>query len=137
MRTSRPKILLLHTLIDRGRDEKFVWGSNDCMIFTASIAAQVGVFDSSEVMSYAGTYSNKKGALDLVNKFGGFQNAMDYFFRNLEVINPRKALHGDVLLLDTPTGLSAAVCAGSVAVGPGDSGLEFVTIKKAIKAWAN
>ena len=109
----------------------FEWGSNDCCLFVADgVRAITGHDPAADVR---GKYRTERGALRMIQRFGGLQAIGAARFG--AEIAPAFAQAGDVGLLTIDDRQSLALCAGDGWIGAGAQGLVRAPLAAATMAW--
>lgn len=119
---------LLPAFIDRKRQERFAWGSNDCCLFAADwIQEATGVDPAAELR---GTYSTGLGGLRLINEHGGMVGIMRHFAEPLGFceIAAGAASRGDIIIRDCGLGDTAGIVIGASAAFVSKDGLIFANV---------
>lgn len=97
----------LSTYLDRVREERFKWGSNDCALFaTNAIKAITGHAYTDDV---AGTYSTKKEAAETIRKLGHKTYRQAVIARFGKPLHAAQARQGDIVMKGRST---LGVCVG-------------------------
>lgn len=122
---------LLATFVARRSNTPFEWGRSDCCLFVAdAVEAMTG---SDPVAQWRGFYSSERGAARLMRNNGGVEG---FATRILGApVSPLMAQRGDVVLIDTPTGVGLAICLGNTLAAQGKDGIEYFDFSKAKMAW--
>lgn len=103
----------------------FVWGGNDCILFT------IGWLEHATGRDYLSQYkpwASARQAIAKVADAGGLEGLFD---AELERINPNLAVDGDIALIDR----TAFLFSGPHIVSVGESGLVFLNRMEAKCAW--
>lgn len=109
----------------------FEWGSNDCCMFAVGcVEAITGVNFGSE---YVG-YSTKFGASKVLYEHGGVDGIATKHLG--EPKQSKLAKRGDIVMFDCGDGNALGVCLGVKIAAVSESGLMFISMNKAIKAWS-
>lgn len=126
--------------VEQRRAEPFAWGANDCCLFACDgVQSQTGLDPAAKL--FRGKYRDSLGAARLVRKHGGIEAiAVKVCGQHgwPELLTPRVAQRGDVVLLDVDTGMECALglVVGAEAVFTGPEGLTFVPLASCRRAWA-
>lgn len=107
-------------------EREFVWGQWDCVTFAAGwIHLATGI----DHLAGITPWRSKIGAARVMKELGGFEAAID---RALIRIHPNMAKDGDIALRDG----CMCVFSGQHIVGPGPTGLTFISRMEAKCAWS-
>jgi hypothetical protein len=129
---------LLALFIEEKKNQPFVWGENDCCLFTADwICIFTGQMPS-DPAKYRGTYTTAKEAMALVDELGGveavWQREAD--IRGWKACPTALAQRGDIATVDTDRyGPSIGVVIGATVVYAGKDGIAEMPVNKSRKAW--
>jgi hypothetical protein len=108
----------------------FVWGENDCCLFVAdAIEAMTGADPAAPVRGY----DSALGAHRLIEGAGGLRELVSQLLG--EPVSPLMAGVGDAVLLDNEGRELLAICNGTSAIGPSESGLAVLSMEAARVAW--
>lgn len=127
-----PKRLM--AVVARARTQPFVWGENDCALFTAdAIQAMTGVDYAAAVR---GKYTTEYGATKTLLA-QGYSSLDDYVTDRFGEPLPSvlAAARGDIVQVKTDGGLSLAICLGTHAAVVGGGGVIFLDASYWRKAW--
>lgn len=109
----------------------FEWGTNDCCMFAVGCVEAITGVDYGK--PYRG-YKTKIGAARRLSDGNGVEGiATECLGKPKE---PVKAKRGDVVMFDCGDGNALGVCLGVKIAAVSESGLMFVSMSKAIKAWS-
>jgi hypothetical protein len=111
--------------------EPFAWGQQDCALFAAG--AVLAITGHDPAADLRGSYAGAREALAVVADRGGLEAIATAALG--PPINPRRAAVGDVVLVAGAHGALLAVCNGTHALAPGDSGLVPMPMAAALSAW--
>jgi hypothetical protein len=103
----------------------FAWGENDCVLFT------VGWLEHATGRDYLTAYKPWSSAIEAVRKVDAGGGLEALFDAQLQRIDPRMAVDGDIALV----GRTACIFSGPHIVSVGESGLEFLDRMEAKCAW--
>lgn len=121
----------LADFIEERRATPFEWGRQDCCIFVADWVTRLTGKDPAA--EWRGQYKTEHGAALIINRNGGIMAFADAVFGN--ACDVKLARRGDVVCVDTPTGLALGVCAGRDVFAPGASGLVVIPTLESLGAW--
>jgi len=121
----------LMDFIEERRAAPLVWGENDCCAFAAEWVRRA---TGRDVFAPWAGYHTALAAARKVADAGGLE-AIWTGILGAPIAAPF-AKRGDVVLVLLEDRLSAAVCIGAQAAGPGEAGLVFVGMSTAQCAWA-
>lgn len=111
----------------------FEWGTNDCALFAADCVKALTEIDLAADLR--GTYSTAREAFDLIQDRGGIE-AIATAALGEPMTFKFQMQRGDVALVNINGRESLVVCVGSELIGPAvESGVVFVPITEAVKAW--
>lgn len=119
---------LLPAFIDRKRQERFAWGSNDCCLFAADWIREATGFDPAAELR--GTYSTALGGVRLIEENGGMNGIMKRFVEThgfREVPNGLAA-RGDIIIRDCGLGETAGIVIGARSAFVSEEGLIFANV---------
>ena len=123
----------LNDVIEAALYRPFRWGENDCCLFAAECVKAVTGADVGS--PYRGLYDSAHGAACLLDELGGLEGVVSVCFAGFSEIPPAMAQRGDlVLTLNAGREVLGVVTAVQIAV-PGESGLVFLPVSTASKAW--
>ena len=109
----------------------FAWGKHDCCIFAAGAVAEMTGVEMVE----APDYTTALGAARALGRLG-HRDVVDLASAYLR---PWQSLlmarRGDIAALDAGQGLSLGVVLGASVAAPGEQGLIFFPLNRAVKAW--
>lgn len=109
----------------------FEWGTNDCCMFAVGCVEAITGVDYGK--PYRG-YKTKIGAARRLSDGGGVEGiATECLGKPKEPVNAKR---GDVVMFDCGDGNALGVCLGVKIAAVSESGLMFVSMSKAIKAWS-
>lgn len=119
------------------QDAPFVWGENDCCLFTCDWLAIVTGGYPPVAAELRGTYSTALGAARVLESRGGVETiAADYCAaQGWPEVPPAFAQRGDIASVETPHGPALGVVIGSLVAHPGELGLVTVPLSTARKVW--
>lgn len=118
--------------IETRRRRVFSWGDNDCAMFAADWVVEAAGWDPAAAVR--GRYTTAVGARRVLkNRAGGDLEA--FVDGQLPVIEQAYAGRGDLMLFAMPDGPALGVCLGTVCACPGETGLVFLPVTSALKAW--
>ncbi len=114
-------------------NDKFVWGKNDCCLFTANLLKEISNIDYA--VNYRNKYRSKKEAYILLKK-NGFNNIRDMLIDKFgDPINGLEARSSDIVIVSTDNKKSLGMCIGNSIVSQGNNRIVFVSIVQSIEAW--
>lgn len=131
----------LHEFIDLRAGTPFVFGRNDCCLFSCdAIKAITGTDIAAE---FRGKYTTQLGALKAIKEITGgstVENVADYVTQQFEMKELPTVLfaqRGDVVLFDGEEGpaLGIVYLDGRNAVFVGEAGLRKIAVSKCRRAW--
>ena len=134
----------LHDYLDSIRGKSFVWGAEDCCLVPANcVQAMTGVDPAAW---FRGRYETALGAVRLLREFSGgglLRETGEKIARDMgwPEIDRSYIQRGDYALISNPPDDESGLdCGMSICVGPklvvmSVSGLAWVPISRAIKAW--
>lgn len=119
--------------VDAADRAPFVWGKHDCALFAADcVQAMTG---EDFAAPFRGRYDNALGSVRAL-KMMGVASLEEYVVNVLgEPITPTLAMRGDVVMVDTPTGMALGVVVGIEAAVVGISGLVYLPRNTWLSAW--
>lgn len=124
----------LAQLVEDARYRPFVWGVHDCGTFASlAIRALRGTGPRAEWGSSA------LSAARFIRAHGGtMESAVDHVLTRfgLVAIEPNSAQRGDIALVHDLRGGALGVILGAQVAAPDTSGLVFVPLAGALRAWA-
>lgn len=126
---------MLATFLREKQSQPFIWGSNDCCLFTCDwLQALYGVDHAADLR---GTYDTALGAARVLEARGGVLAiaAAVCEREGWAEIAPAFAQRGDIVLDDSPLGHTLGVCAGGVSAFPGEAGMLLKPTRACVKAW--
>lgn len=118
--------------IEARRNMSFEWGVNDCCEFSKQ--AEITVSGQSSFSQYTNGYKDRKSAWLYLKKIG-FNDVWELCDAHLPPIPVSLTQRGDLVGHKSGDGCSMGVCLGDKFAALGDNGLEFISMKQAIKAW--
>lgn len=107
----------------------FEWGVNDCCLFAADCVKEMTGVDHAE--EFRG-YKTSIGAYKRLKKAGGLIAVMDSKLRSVPV---KLAKRGDVIGFQNDQEISLGICVGDKIAAISESGLVYLPMNKAVKAW--
>lgn len=136
----------LHGFIAENSDRLFQYGYWDCCLFACgAIEAMTG---EDIALPFRGKYSTRRGAFDIAQQYCGERSIETLAAKvasenGMPETTPNLARRGDLVLIERPFGHSAGIVAlnGSQIFITGElsrnggSGLGFVPISRAVRAW--
>ncbi len=124
----------LAAFIAAARRRVFAWGKWDCCLFCADWVREATGFDPAA--EYRGRYRSKRGAYALLKRLaGGDVDAAWTRACGEPMANPLFAVAGDICMVETDLGLTLGICLGAEIAHVSESGLAFLPITAAEKAW--
>lgn len=131
-----PAILTL--FLQEKESQPFVWGQNDCCLFTADwIAVLTGVYPR-VAEELRGTYSDAETACKVLSTLGGVEQLTANYCaeQGWQEVPALMAQRGDIATLDTEhQGPAVGVVIGSQVAYPGPDGVVRVPVSNVRKAW--
>ena len=127
-------ILLAQFLRER-KDCPFVWGANDCTLFTAAAIEAITGLDPAA--DWRGQYESREGAYKVLEQFGGLEAAVTHVIGILPETNIRLASRGDIVMIEEDGALAIGIVDESgrrIAVMT-MTGIARVSLKRALCAW--
>lgn len=123
--------------IDSAKDSPFVWGVEDCLKFPLNVAGKfLDYCPKAKIGEEKFPYATEEESVEVLKaNFGGTMDGV--FDRVFARIPPKTAGRGDIIIVDFK---GAEICAiidtsGRMAAGKAMTGVLFVPVSKAIKAW--
>jgi hypothetical protein len=131
-----PEILAAY--LHERRTMPFVWGSNDCCLFSAdAILAMTGI---DTMADYRGKYNSALSAVRLFKAGGGIEACAAASCKASsfdERANINFAQRGDLVLWDTPThGPAFGICVGVYSAFASTNGTIEITTAQCRRAWS-
>jgi hypothetical protein len=99
--------MILSQMLREQKDQPFVWGTNDCLIFPANVVNALTGFDPAEGLR--GTYDGALGAQNIVDEAGGIEALIT---ARLGIPGTRDILtgnRGDVVIMKTAYGIMGGI----------------------------
>lgn len=125
----------LAAIVEQARDVPFLWGSHDCVHWAISVAEELTGAPFGPALP---EYGSATGAMRVLRGMG-FDGLLEAVTHHLGPQMPvPMAQRGDLLLIPTDVEgwpFALGVCLGSFAATPGENGLTFVPIGRAVAAW--
>ena len=118
--------------VEAWRNKKFRWGRYDCALFCLN--AEKVMTGSTRFPEFINTYSSEKGSIEALAG-AGFDSLESLVDARLEQIKLTMAQRGDVALISTPNGDALSLVIGNHLAAMGRSGLVFLPVSEAKKAW--
>ncbi|MDA3835342.1 MAG: hypothetical protein PF495_18330 [Spirochaetales bacterium] len=119
--------------IDKARKKGFVWGENDCCLFSCDIALAITGEDPAK--DFRGEYTDHRGSVLALNKYGAGtlrETATQIMGAEISIA---RAGRGDFVMADNGAGNMLGVCVGESAAFITDAGMVFMKLKKCMTAW--
>ncbi len=123
----------LAAFVEEKRNAPFVWGVNDCCLFTSDWILKVTLEDPAITLGLRGTYSTALEAARILERLGGAEALPG--LAGYEEVPLKYAQRGDMVSLESPTGIVLGVCLGRQVISAGPLGAAFDTTLKGRKAW--
>jgi hypothetical protein len=124
---------LMADAIDKARKKGFVWGENDCCLFSCDIALAITGEDPAK--EFRGKYTDRRSSVLALKKYG----AGTLRDTATQIMGPEipitRAGRGDFVLADQGNGTMLGVCVGETAAFITDGGLVFIKLKNCDTAW--
>lgn len=127
--------VILEEYIQSHESSEFVWGANDCVLFSANCANALLEESLDEEIASYGQY-DEAGAAQIIEQKGSMSAIMDAHFERYPSV--AQAKRGDIVLVRIESGKAFGVVDGTgrrVACKTVD-GLIFVPLLKGLRAWA-
>jgi hypothetical protein len=121
----------LAALIEERRGVPFKWGKQDCCLFAADWILRA---TGKDIAAPLRGYRSALGALRRVESMGETVEDVPGHL-GLREVPATMAWRGDLVSVDTPTGVAICVCDGNRLVGAGPDGLAFLERREARRAW--
>lgn len=116
----------------QGHDQDvFGWGTLDCCLFAAEVVD--AMTDSKFAKALRARYQDKRSAVQFLKDEGGLEAAVSAY---LGPPSPGRALRGDVVLFNTPSGCCLGICVGQQIAAISSVGLLFFPGSMADQRWA-
>lgn len=117
--------------------QPFQWGVNDCCLFVCDWVQTLIGIDPAADLGLRGTYTDALGAARVLQDLGSPEDiavaaATKYGWVEVPVAYAQR---GDVVSLETPNGLTLAVCMGSVSAAPAEKALGLFPTLNCRRAW--
>lgn len=124
----------LADFVDSRRNEPFLWGKHDCCLFAADAALAITGIDAAAHLR--GTYDSAMSAMRIINLNTDLETLIDRCCSGVgfEHTKLKFAMRGDVVMIGDERPW-AGVVMGDIVAGPGEHGVVFASIGKAVKAW--
>ncbi len=123
----------LLAFVESRRVTPFVWGGNDCALFTADAA--LAMTDHDFAAGFRGRYKSALGAMKALCSNGAADLA-DYLTRTLGTpIAPTLARRGDAVMFEAVEGPALGVVLGQQAAAAGPEGVTWVPASRWQQAW--
>jgi len=120
--------------VSRAREEPFIWGKNDCALFTCDCIMAITGRDYAE--KFRGKYGTEKGAYRAIRKIEGVSSLEELATKYLgDPIPTTYAGRGDVVMTSTPTGPALGIVVNRNAAFRTPSGIEMIPPDRWEKAW--
>jgi len=125
----------LDLFIAEKRHQPFDWRTNNCAFFACDWIAILTEKDHAK--GYRSKVTSELTAARRLKEAGGAEAIAEKVCEQngWQEVTPAFARRGDVVSLDTETGVALGVCAGGVAVFAGRLGVEFRPVTECRKAW--
>ena len=108
----------------------FIWGQNDCCIFAAdAVLATTGKDHAASLRGYI----SAREAQRLIEERGGLREIVRAALG--DSILPAFASVGDVVLVENEWRELLAICNGTTAIAPGETGIAVLGMNTALAAW--
>jgi hypothetical protein len=108
----------------------FAWGQNDCCLFAAdAVLAMTGKDHASELRGYDSAIAAQR----LIDECGGLREIVRAALG--DSILPAFASVGDVVLVENEGREMLAICNGTTALAPGETGIAVLGMNTALAAW--
>jgi len=118
--------------IEKWRNKKFRWGTADCSMFV--LQAEKAMYGESRFQDFVGSYRSEKGSQVALAELG-MGTLKETLDDRLEPILVKRAMRGDVALIDTPEGDALSLVIGQQLAAMSKEGLIFLPLQAAKKAW--
>lgn len=123
-----PKVL--NEFIQERLYTPFKWGTNDCCIFAGD--AVLAITGTDLVAEFRGKYQTEDGSKKAI---GGATVAGLVTQKLGKPVHWTHLQRGDVAMFEQENGKTLGLCVGAKLVTPGEDGLVFTSIDKAILGW--
>lgn len=122
----------LNAHIEKWRNRKFRWGTSDCSMFV--LQAEKAMCGESRFQDFVGVYSSSKGSIKALEDIGegSLEATLD---ARLESISIKRAMRGDVALIETPDGDALSLIIGNQIAAMSKTGIVFLPLSAAKKVW--
>lgn len=126
----------LHLYFKDKASAPFVWGENDCALFTCSGIERITGIDLAKG-AFRGKYADKLQAAKLIKKHGGLariatRQCLKYGWEAQPVTLARR---GDPVLLNLPEGPTLGICDGARSAFAGPTGILWHPTLNCVKSW--
>lgn len=130
-----------HEFLKGRASAPFVWGTNDCAMFTADAVQSISGIDIAE--SFRGKYSDEAGSLQAIHEVCGGSSLADALAwcaaksGMQELQYPLMAKRGDMVLCDRGDGIliAAVIHLSGRPVSVGPQGMMNLSVKSIQRAW--
>lgn len=121
----------LHEVIDAHKAREFVWGGADCCLFAARCVDAM----TTNAIAYLirDRYHDERSALKFIAEYGGLAGAVSRYMGDP---SDKRAVRGDVVLIDGGEGDALGVCLGAKVVAMGPDGLRYVPRSEIKMVWS-
>lgn len=125
--------LKLSNYLKEARNKPFVWGENDCVLFSVKgVEVLTGVDTYSQYLGY----TDEQGAKDIINEAGSLEKLISRHFGNSHR-NILLAKRGDLAMLKMPSKTIGIVDdSGRFVCGVSEMGYVRVPLEKAWRIWS-
>lgn len=122
----------LGQVVRRHHATPFAWGSSDCAVMCGDVIKAVRGYDVLDGFSWSSKMSAARALVD-----AGAHNAVEFFTAGLVEIDPRRAMRGDLCMVESGDLLmSPAVMMGELAASKNEDGAVLVPRDMIVRAWA-
>lgn len=122
---------LMWEKIEQYLETPFVWGENDCCLFTARVVDAITGGDFEEQLKPH--YHDKASAIKYIGDSGGLESAVSTYFGPSKTGRPQR---GDVVMFDGPLGHTIGICVGNKIASVYDDGVCYVNKSQTICFWS-
>lgn len=124
----------LEQYIQEQKNSHFVWGANDCVLFSARAANAIVEHSLDDQINSYGNY-NEESAIDLIRRHGGISGIIDKHFKRYA--KPLMAKRGDIVLVKIDGHKACGIIdnTGRNAICKTMDGIRSISINKALLAW--
>jgi hypothetical protein len=127
----------LALFIEEKRNQKFVWGQNDCCMFSCDWVYILTREDPATLMGLRDTYSTGLGAFRKLKELGGLEMVVERWAEThgWPEVPLARAGRGDLVIYATGRGFALGVCLGRLSAFAGPDGVSFIETAACNTAW--